>query len=132
MNSIRLDHTTINTVDLAASVLFYGRYLGLRPGWRPPVDVGGAWLYPEGSDYAIVHLIARSESTPKGGMLDHVAFRGASLKDYLAKLKSGGESYKASPVPGTNLVQVHHYDPNQVLIEVNFADQSLDSAEAAT
>jgi catechol 2,3-dioxygenase-like lactoylglutathione lyase family enzyme len=129
MNTIRLDHTTINTADVSRSVSFYRYYLGLKPGWRPPVEVGGAWLYPEGGNYAIVHLIAQRENLPKGGMLDHIAFRGRDLKAYLAKLKAAGDSYKASPVPGTNLVQVHHNDPNQVLIEVNFENEPLDEAE---
>jgi catechol 2,3-dioxygenase-like lactoylglutathione lyase family enzyme len=125
---IRLDHATINTVDLTASVSFYRRYLGLRPGWRPPVSIGGAWLYPEDGSYPIVHLIARRE-VRKGGMFDHIAFRGKDLKGYLAKVKSGGEWYTASVVPGTKLVQVQHYDPNRVLIEVNFEDEALDCEE---
>jgi catechol 2,3-dioxygenase-like lactoylglutathione lyase family enzyme len=129
MNIVRLDHATINTADLTASVAFYGRYLGLKPGWRPPFDIGGAWLYPEDGSYPIVHLIARQESIAKGGMFDHVAFRSKDLKGYLARLKSSGDSYTVSPVPGTNLVQVQHYDPNQVLIEVNFENEPLDPAE---
>jgi catechol 2,3-dioxygenase-like lactoylglutathione lyase family enzyme len=130
MDTIRLDHATINTTKLQASVAFYRRFLGFKPGWRPPVSVGGAWLYPEGASYAIVHLIAREENGPKGGMFDHIAFRSKGLKAYLAKLKSAGESYKASPVPGTRLVQVHHRDPNHVLLEVCFEDEPLDPADA--
>jgi catechol 2,3-dioxygenase-like lactoylglutathione lyase family enzyme len=128
MHTIRLDHATINTANLAASVAFYGRYLGLKPGWRPPFDIGGAWLYPEGGDYAIVHLIER-EDRPRGGMFDHVAFRGKGLREYLAKVKASGDWYTASPVPATNLVQVQHYDPNHVLIEVNFENEPLDPSE---
>jgi catechol 2,3-dioxygenase-like lactoylglutathione lyase family enzyme len=129
MHIVRLDHATINTADLTASVAFYGQYLGLKPGWRPPFNIGGAWLYPEDGSYPILHLIARKESTARGGMFDHVAFRGKDLQGYLAKLKSSGDSYTASPVLGTNLVQVQHYDPNQVLIEVNFENEPLDPAE---
>jgi catechol 2,3-dioxygenase-like lactoylglutathione lyase family enzyme len=126
---IRLDHATINTVDLTASVSFYRHYLGLSPGWRPAVSIGGAWLYPEGGDYPIVHLIARKESLPKGGMFDHIAFRSKDLRGYLRKLKSAGAWHAATPVPGTKLVQVHHHDPNGVLIEVNFEDEPLDTEE---
>jgi catechol 2,3-dioxygenase-like lactoylglutathione lyase family enzyme len=131
MHMIRLDHATINTADLAASVAFYGHYLGLKPGWRPHFDVGGAWLYPERGEYAIVHLIEK-EGVPKGGMFDHVAFRGKGLREYLGKLKATGDWYKATPVPETPLVQVHHYDPNQVLIEVNFENEPLDPSDAAS
>ena len=126
MHIVRLDHATINTADLKASVAFYGHYLGLKPGWRPPFDMDGAWLYPEDGSYPILHLIAREKSAGRGGMFDHVAFRGEDLKAYLAKVKSSGDSYTASPVPGTKLVQVQHYDPNQVLIEVNFENEPLD------
>jgi catechol 2,3-dioxygenase-like lactoylglutathione lyase family enzyme len=129
MNIVRLDHATINTADLAASVAFYGYYLGLKPGWRPQFDIGGAWLYAEDESYAIVHLILRKESTGRGGMFDHIAFRSKDLRGYLGKLKSSGDSYKVSPVPETNLVQVQHYDPNQVYIEVNFENEPLEPAE---
>jgi catechol 2,3-dioxygenase-like lactoylglutathione lyase family enzyme len=132
MHVIHLDHATINTADVSSSVSFYRYYLGLKPGWRPPVDVGGAWLYPEGGSYPILHLIAHSEHVSKSGMFDHIAFRAKDLRAYLAKLKAIGDSYKASPVPGTNLIQVHHRDPNEVLVEVNFADESLDEAERST
>jgi catechol 2,3-dioxygenase-like lactoylglutathione lyase family enzyme len=129
MNIVRLDHATINTADLMASVAFYGHYLGLKPGWRPPFDIGGAWLYPEDGSYPILHLIARKESIGRGGMFDHIAFRSKDIKGYLAKVKSSGYSYTVSPVLETNLVQVQHYDPNQVLIEVNFENEPLDFAE---
>jgi catechol 2,3-dioxygenase-like lactoylglutathione lyase family enzyme len=128
MHVIRLDHATINTADVAASVAFYGHFLGMAPGWRPPFNVGGAWLYPSGGDYPIVHLI-EAKRAPDGGMFDHVAFRGEGLAGYLAKVKASGGWYRATPVPGTGLVQIHHRDPNGVLIEVNFEGEPLDPAE---
>jgi catechol 2,3-dioxygenase-like lactoylglutathione lyase family enzyme len=129
MHIVRLDHATINTADLDASVAFYGRYLGLKPGFRPDFGIGGAWLYPEDESYPIVHLITRAETKASGGMFDHVAFRSKDLMSYLAKVKSSGDWYTVTPVLGTNLVQVQHFDPNHVLIEVNFADEPLDPAE---
>jgi catechol 2,3-dioxygenase-like lactoylglutathione lyase family enzyme len=131
MHVIRLDHATINTADLRASLAFYGHFLGMKPGWRPPFDIGGAWLYPEGGDYAILHLIEREKVTPKGGMFDHVAFRGTGLGEYLAKVKATGGWYLAAPVPGTPLVQVQHFDPNQVLIEVNFENERLEVSDVS-
>lgn len=129
MNTARLDHATINTVDLAASVSFYGHYLGLNPGWRPAFEMDGAWLYPEDNSYPILHLIVRKDRTPAGGMFDHFAFRSRGLKAYLAKLKAAGEWHSATPVLGTKLVQVHHYDPNRVLIEVNFENEPFDPSD---
>jgi catechol 2,3-dioxygenase-like lactoylglutathione lyase family enzyme len=129
MNIVRLDHATINTADLLASVAFYRHYLGLKPGWRPEFGIGGAWLYPEDGSYPILHLIARKEGTARGGMFDHVAFRSKDLNGYLSKVKASGASYTAMPVLGTNLVQVQHHDPNHVLIEVTFENEPLDPME---
>src|SRR5262245_40506023 len=114
MHVLRLDHATINTSALEESLAFYEHFLGMHPGWRPAFDVGGAWLYPEGADYAILHLIERPPG-PEGGMFDHIAFRSVGLDDYLLKLKRGGGWYRAIPVPQTRLVQIHHRDPNGVL-----------------
>lgn len=128
MSLLRLDHATINTVDLDASVEFYAKFLGLQPGWRPDFTTPGAWLYPEGGDYPILHLIAR-ERNPEGGNYDHVAFRAENLPAYLAKVKASGTTYTAMPVKGTSLVQVQHRDPNNALIEVTFEGEEIDPAE---
>jgi catechol 2,3-dioxygenase-like lactoylglutathione lyase family enzyme len=114
-----------------ASLAFYEHFLGLRPGWRPPFEVGGAWLYAEGGDYPILHLIERDGSAA-GGMFDHVAFRGVGLRAYLAKVKAADVWHIATPVPDTPLVQVQHRDPNGVLIEVNFQDEPLDPSEVTS
>ena len=128
MTALRLDHATINTADLAASLAFYERHLGFRPGWRPAFDVGGAWLYPENGDYPILHLI-EAAPRPEGGMFDHVALRCTGLAAYLARVKADGAWYRAVPVPETRLVQIHHRDPNGVMIEATFEDEALDPAE---
>jgi len=123
----RLDHVAVYTADLATSVKFYEHFLGLKPGWRPPFKIGGAWLYQDGGD-PIVHLIER-EAQPKGGMFYHFALRGAGIDAYLAKVKATGEWYTSGRVPGTDLIQIQHYDPNGVLVEVNFLNEPLDDSE---
>ncbi len=50
-----LDHYTIRTADVDASVAFYVDVLGLRNGKRPAFTVPGAWLYC--GDSPAVHLI---------------------------------------------------------------------------
>ncbi len=131
MHVVRLDHATINTSDLAASLDFYGYFLGMKPGWRPPFDIGGAWLYPEGGDYPILHLIVREISKARNNF-DHVAFRGENLPAYLKKVKGRGARYIAAPVPDFPLVQVQHIDPNGVLIEVNFHHETIAPEEIRT
>jgi catechol 2,3-dioxygenase-like lactoylglutathione lyase family enzyme len=127
----RLDHVTINTTDLDATLAFYEHFLGLRPGWRPSFEIGGAWLYADGGDYPILHVITRARPF-SGGMFDHVAFRSVGLDGYIAKVKASGTWYRASPVPETSLVQVLHYDPNQILIEVNFDGEPLAASEVTS
>ena len=131
MSNVRLDHATINTLDLEASITFYEQFLGMKAGWRPDFAVDGAWLYPQGGDYPIVHLIVRERPTD-GGKFDHVAFRSHDLSAYLDKVKASGSWYSAMPVPETTLVQVQHYDPNGVLIEVNFDGEEIDLNEIRT
>jgi len=128
MSGVRLDHATINTVDLAASLQFYERFLGFKPGWRPELGIGGAWLYAQGGDYPILHLIERP-ADPQGGMFDHIAFRARGLEAYLTKVKSSGCYYTAMAVPETTLVQIQHRDPNGVLIEIAFEGEPLDASE---
>jgi catechol 2,3-dioxygenase-like lactoylglutathione lyase family enzyme len=128
MHVVRLDHVTINTADLEATLAFYELFLGLRPGPRPEFSVGGAWLYPEGGDYAILHVIAQ-DRPPENGTFDHFAFRCVGLDGYLSKVKASGEWYKANPIAGTSFVQIHHYDPNRVMIEATFEGEPLASSE---
>jgi catechol 2,3-dioxygenase-like lactoylglutathione lyase family enzyme len=121
MKGVRLDHATINTDDVKASVAFYGHFLDLKPGWRPDFGVGGAWLYAADGDYPILHLLEmpRVEGV---GMFNHVAFRGEGLQAYLAKLKAARCWYDARPVDQTPYTQVHHFDPNDVRLEVIFEE----------
>lgn len=122
MQDVRLDHATIDTRDVQASADFYRHFLDLKPGWRPSLDTDGAWLYPAGGDYAIVHLIA-TEGGTAGGRLNHIAFRGTDLQAYIEKLESFGGWFEAMPVPETPFTQVHHMDPSGVKIEVIFQEQ---------
>ncbi len=127
MADIRLDHATIDTADLDASIAFYRHFLNLEPGWRPPFCSSGAWLYSPGVDYAILHLI--ETPAPRGrSALNHIAFRTEGLADYIAKVRDSGGWFRAVPVPDTSFTQVHHLDPNGVKIEAIF-DEALDVPE---
>lgn len=128
MHIIRLDHVTINTSDLHASLAFYEHFLGMKPGFRPTLSIGAAWLYAEGGDYPILHIIEKEREAGES-KFDHVAFRSVGLDAYLAKVKATGEWYNAMPIPETALVQVQHHDPNRVLIEVNFENEPIADAE---
>lgn len=132
MLGVRLDHATLNTNRLGETIAFYKHFLDLKPGWRPDLGIGGAWLYAEDGDYPILHLIEAAQA-PSGGMVDHIAFRGVGLDQYLEKVKASGDWFLAVPVPETPLTQVHHLDPNGVKIEVTFEEplgaESVSSAD---
>jgi len=126
-----LHHVTLKTAKLSESLRFYERHLGLKPGPRPPFDVPGAWLYPAGSDAAILHLIeipptAAPDASPMTGMFDHFAICVTGLGDYLARVRADDGWYRATPVPGTDLVQIHHHDPNGVMVEATFVAEPID------
>lgn len=119
MKGVRLDHATIDTDDVEASVAYYGHFLGLRQGFRPAWSVAGAWLYAEDGDYPLLHLLNRPR-VRGGGMFNHVAFRGENLPAYLDKLRAAKCWFEARPVDETPYTQVHQFDPNGVRIEVIF------------
>ena len=123
MQGLSLDHATIRTTKLKETVDFYGKFLGFSPGWRPQLKVGGVWLYAEGGDYPILHVIEVTEDVGRGGMFDHIAFRGTGLLAYLDKLRAAGQPFVARAVPETPLSQVHHYDPNGIKLEATFQEQ---------
>lgn len=122
MRGVRLDHATINTADVEATVDFFGEYLGMKPGYRPDFGFPGAWLYAHDGDYPIVHLIGVGEARDAGGSFDHIAFRGENMAAYVDKLRSNGAEFTMMAVPGTPLSQIHHHDPNGVKIEVTFEE----------
>lgn len=124
MRGLQLDHATIRTSKLKETVAFYSDYLGFSPGWRPTLPIGGVWLYAEGGDYPILHVIEVDKDLGRGGMFDHIAFKGAGLSVYLQKLRATRQAFQAMPVPETPYTQVHHYDPNGVKIEVTFEEHA--------
>jgi catechol 2,3-dioxygenase-like lactoylglutathione lyase family enzyme len=124
MQGVRLDHATINTADVDATVEFYGTYLGLQAGYRPDFGVPGAWLHPEDDDYPIVHVMGVSEIAESAGNIEHLAFRGRDLQDYLRKLKANNAVFTAVEVDGTPFTQVQHFDPNGVKIEITFEEKA--------
>ncbi|MEI7969735.1 MAG: VOC family protein [Betaproteobacteria bacterium] len=121
MPAIAMNHFTILTDDLDATVDFYGDLLGLHPGPRPPFTFPGAWMYAESGGEAILHVIAgRALPEPRAGVIDHMAFTGRDLPDVLRRLKARNLPYDLRHVPGSGVWQLFFHDPSGAKVELDF------------
>ena len=129
MSVTAVNHFTVLTDDLAATLAFYGTHLNLRPGARPPFTFPGAWLYADGGKGPdpILHIVAgiRKDRLVKG-VLDHMAFSGKGLAAAVAKLKQHNVPYELRRLPAYGTWQLFFIDPNQAKVEIDF-----DKAEPA-
>ena len=116
-----MNHFTILTDDLPATLAFYDEHLGLKPGARPPFAFPGAWLYAEGGEEAILHVIAdASRGALRAGVIDHMAFSGRGLADAVAKLRARGVVHELRRLPEYGTWQLFFHDPNGAKVEVDF------------
>lgn len=124
-----MNHFTILTDDLPATLAFYAEHLDLKPGARPPFKFPGAWLYADGGRgrEPILHIVAgkRKEDLVKG-VIDHMAFSGTGLDKFVAKLKARKIDYELRRQVGSGTWQLFFFDPNDAKIEIDF-----DPAETA-
>jgi catechol 2,3-dioxygenase-like lactoylglutathione lyase family enzyme len=126
----KLDHYFVYAKNLDASRDFYSEMLGLEEGPRPDFGFPGYWFYLEGR--AVVHL---GNEDFEGGMegadkkvmfnrgtgpLDHIAFRGTDIEDFISRFESSRIEYNRREVPDFKLSQLFVEDPNGVTIELNF------------
>ena len=118
-----MNHFTILTDDLPATLAFYAEHLDLKPGARPPFTFPGAWLYANGGKgkEPILHVVAgvKKERLVKG-VLDHMAFSGAGLAAAVAKLKGKNIKYELRRLPEYGTWQLFFHDPNDAKIEIDF------------
>ena len=129
MTVTAVNHFTILTDDLPATLAFYEEHLNLKPGARPPFTFPGAWLYADagkGPD-PILHIVAgiKKERLVKG-VLDHMAFSGKGLGEAVAKLQRKKIEYELRRLPSYGTWQLFFFDPNNAKIEIDF-----DKSEAA-
>ncbi|MEW5862417.1 MAG: VOC family protein [Pseudomonadota bacterium] len=121
MAALGMNHFTILTDDLPATLAFYEEHLGLKPGPRPPFAFPGAWLYPEGGSEAILHVVAgRSRGELVPGVIDHMAFTGRGLGEAVARLRARGVAYELRKLPAYGTWQLFFHDPNGAKIELDF------------
>ena len=123
MTVTAVNHFTILTDDLPATLSFYAEHLNLAPGPRPPFTFNGAWLYADagrGKD-AILHVIAdKPRDVLVPGVIDHMAFSGSGLGAAVAKLKARGIAYDLRKLPAYGTWQLFFLDPNGAKVEIDF------------
>lgn len=129
MTVTAVNHFTVLTDDLPATLAFYEEHLNLGPGARPPFTFPGAWLYADagrGRD-PILHIVAGIDKARLvKGVLDHMAYSGRGLAAAVAKLKSRGIPYELRRLPEYGTWQLFFHDPNNAKVEIDF-----DKAEPA-
>lgn len=122
MTATAVNHFTILTDDLPATLDFYAEFLDLHPGRRPPFTFPGAWLYAVGSGDPILHIIAgkeRARLVP--GVIDHMAFSAKGLVQAVDRLKARSIGYELRRLPGDFQVwQLFFNDPNGAKVELDF------------
>ena len=133
MSVTAVNHFTVLTDDLPATLAFYEEHLNLKPGARPPFTFPGAWLYADagkGPD-PILHIVAgiKKERLVKG-VLDHMAFSGKGLGAAVDKLKKKNIPYELRQLPVYGTWQLFFFDPNNAKIEIDFDKSEASPADA--
>lgn len=126
-----LFHAAIRTADLAATLAFYTRVLGLREVPRPAaIKFPGGWLaVPTPVGEAVIHVYAgdaargRDGATPTdndGGVLDHLAVTAQGYTAFRERMRSFGLQWREQNLADTPFWQMFVYDPNGMKIELQF------------
>ncbi len=124
-----LDHVNIITRDLDATVGFYQALLGLRAGRNPNIPPGhdGRWLHDE-TGRPILHLMAFAaqrhgsrDCAGETGSIDHVALECDGFDAMLLRCHELGVDHRVNDRKYGDLRQIFVTDPNNVMLELNFA-----------
>ena len=140
----RLDHFLIQTADMEKTRDWYVRVLGLRVGPNPDFKFPVCWLYIGERDVLHIteggsavsanrkaYLGQQSEALSGSGVIDHVAFRVSGLRVMLAHLEREGVPYQTRQVDDQGLFQIFLVDPNDVKVELSFANSEARGIEAS-
>lgn len=123
MSIAGLDHVTINTNRLAATQRFYKEVVGLKLAPRPDLGIPGIWLQGD-SGQAIIHVIEMDAHEKAGdekrATVDHIALHATDFERAREELEALGLPWCGNVIADFGLWQLMFYDPNGVLIELNF------------
>lgn len=112
-----LDHVTLRSTDLARTLGFYQRLLGMEPGPRPDFSIPGSWLHVGGRP--VLHVL---ELLPEAGsgVIDHVAFEARNRAVLSARLDAAAVPFKLVSLPDGSALQMFLRDPDGARIELVF------------
>ena len=117
-----MNHFTVLTDDVAATVDFYRDFIGLTEGPRPPLGFPGAWLYT--GEQAVLHVVGgRPKSELRAGVIDHMASSAERPRATIATLDANGVKYQCRQQKGSGVWQVFLHDPNGARVELDFAPE---------
>jgi catechol 2,3-dioxygenase-like lactoylglutathione lyase family enzyme len=119
-----LDHITINTANLLLTERFYVDVIGLELAPRPNLGVAGIWLKSPDSEQAILHILLDQEAqaTPANikSAVDHIAFRAQGFRKIQQGIIARNLPWWENIIEDFGLWQLMVFDPNGVLVELNF------------
>lgn len=125
-----LDHVNIITPRLDETATFYTALLALerRDPPHPLTPQQALWMHDE-RGHPVVHLNAadcprrfdRAFTSPEpAGAIHHVALACSGYDETLARIEAMELEYQTSHLASIGLRQVFVFDPNGVLLELNF------------
>jgi len=126
--TVGLFHVAVKTNDLAATLAFYTRIIGLVEVERPDFGYPGAWLgVPLPGGPAILHVYAGGPAldaegrAPSGtAAIDHVSLACRGYHAFVTRFRQAGLDWREFLVPGTTLWQLFVHDPSGVQLELTF------------
>jgi catechol 2,3-dioxygenase-like lactoylglutathione lyase family enzyme len=130
-----IEHFLIQTSDMEKTRAWYKRVLGLQDGPAPDFKFPVCWLYIGARD--VIHIAEGGANTSENrrrylgqqtdevrgsGAVDHIAFRCTGLKETIDRLRKENVSFRQRMVSDQGLYQLFLMDPNDIKIELNFAN----------
>lgn len=125
-----LNHINVVASDLARTIAFYESVLGMTAQMIPNLPAGfeGRWLCDVNGE-PIIHVVAHNSARhgdlaardATTGSIDHVALACADFDGMLRRCKELGIAHRINDRQIGSLRQVFVTDPDNVVLELNFA-----------
>jgi lactoylglutathione lyase len=120
---LEFDHTAVHARDLQKSAEFYEKVLGLERIPDPFKDGRHIWFRVGAHNQ--LHVVGGAAAVPEQDILVHLAFRVASLSEFMARLDKMQVKYRnikgdgKVSVRADGIRQIYLQDPDGYWIEVN-------------